>query len=627
MFESIRKNTRLLALLLGIVVIPAFVLFGVSGYTSFNERTETVAELKGRTITREAWDRAHQRQIDQLRQSIPNLDIAQLDTPAARRLTLERLLDEALLQQAANDLRITVGDARLARLLRQEQAVASLLDASGQLDKERFRMWLAQQGLTPEAFDATMRAQLAAQELPRTVQTSTLVTDGLAKPWLRAYFERRVLSARWYEAKTFEDEVKVETSAIEARYQANAAAYQTPETLDVAWVTLSRDALAAQVTVQPEALRTYYEQNMASFRTPLERRVRHILLRLDSNAPPEQAKPIEAKAAELLQQVRANPQRFAELAKANSEDPGSAAQGGDLGFFGRGAMVKPFEDAAFALSPNGISDIVRTDFGLHILQMVDERGGQAQPFEAVKGEIETRFRQQQAQRLFAEQAERLTNLAFEQPDTLEPVVKALGLELKRASNVTRQTMPESLNQPRFISALFAADATQKKLNTEALELQPGVLVSARVTRYQAPATRPLAEVQAQIRQQLTAQQAQQLAVSTGDQALQAARAGEAPRGLGAAQTVSRDQPLDLPPEALDAVMSADARALPAWVGVAVGDRGYWLARVEQVKDREAVDAQRQQQEQAQLQQWLAQAEWQAVLEGLRQRYNARILAG
>jgi peptidyl-prolyl cis-trans isomerase D len=287
MFESIRKNTRLLALLLGIVVIPAFVLFGVSGYTSFNERTETVAELKGRTITREAWDRAHQRQIDQLRQSIPNLDIARLDTPAARRLTLERLLDEALLQQAANDLRITVGDARLARLLRQEQAVASLLDASGQLDKERFRMWLAQQGLTPEAFDATMRAQLAAQELPRTVQTSTLVTDGLAKPWLRAYFERRVLSARWYEAKTFEGEVAVETSAIEASYQANAAAYQTPETLDVAWVALSRDALAAQVTVQPEALRTYYEQNMASFRTPLERCVRHILLKLDSNTPPE----------------------------------------------------------------------------------------------------------------------------------------------------------------------------------------------------------------------------------------------------------------------------------------------------------------------------------------------------
>ncbi|MGA0991641.1 MAG: peptidyl-prolyl cis-trans isomerase, partial [Burkholderiaceae bacterium] len=178
-----------------------------------------------------------------------------------------------------------------------------------------------------------------------------------------------------------------------------------------------------------------------------------------------------------------------------------------------------------------------------------------------------------------------------------------------------------------INALFAADATQKKLNTDALELQPGVLVSARVTRYQAPATRPLAEVQAQIRQQLTAQQARQRAVTAGDQALQAARAGETPKGLWAAQTVSRDQPLDLPPEALDAVMSADARTLPAWVGVAAGDRGYWLARVDQVKDREAVDAQRQQQEQAQLQQWLAQAEWQAVLEGLRQRYNARILAG
>lgn len=626
MFESIRKNTRLMALLLGVVVIPAFVLFGVSGYTSFNERTETVAELKGRTITREVWEQAHQREIDRLRQSLPNLDLAQLDTPAARRVTLERLLDEALLAQAAADLRITLGDARLARLLRQEQAVANLLDASGQLDKDRFRDWLSAQGFTPETFDATMRAQLAPQELPQLVQASTLVTDGLVQPWLKAYFQRRVVSARWYPAKDYEAKVKVDDAAIEASYRNNVAAYQTPETLDVAWVTLSREALARQVKLDPEALRTYYQQNLASFRTPQERQVRHILLKLDASTPPDQAKQIEAKANDLLKQLRADPQRFAELAKANSQDPGSAAQGGDLGFFGRGAMVKPFEDAAFALAPNGISDVVRTDFGLHILQLVAVRGGQTQTFEQAKAEIEARFRQQQAQRVYAEQAERLTNLAFEQPDTLEPVVKSLGLVLQRATNVTRQKVPEALNQPRLIQALFAAEATQKKLNTEALEVSPGVLVSARVTRHQAPATRPLTEVREQVKQQLVAQQGVQMATAAGAEALKAARKGQAPAGLGAPLTVSRDQSVGLPPEVVRAVMGADARELPAWVGVPAGSRGYWLARIDQVKPRPAVAAEQQAQEKTQLQRWLAQAEWQALLEALRKRYDARVLA-
>jgi peptidyl-prolyl cis-trans isomerase D len=626
MFESIRKNTRLMALLLGVVVIPAFVLFGVSGYTSFNERTETVAELKGRTITREVWEQAHQREIDRLRQSLPNLDMAQLDTPAARRVTLERLLDEALLAQAAADLRITLGDARLARLLRQEQAVANLLDASGQLDKDRFRDWLNAQGFTPETFDATMRAQLAPQELPQLVQASTLVTDGLVQPWLKAYFERRVVSARWYPAKDYEAKVKVDDAAIEASYRANVAVYQTPETVDVAWVTLSREALARQVKLEPEALRTYYQQNLASFRTPQERQVRHILLKLDASTPPDQAKQIETKANALLQQLRADPQRFAELAKANSQDPGSAAQGGDLGFFGRGAMVKPFEDAAFALAPNGISDVVRTDFGLHILQLVAERGGQTQTFEQARGEIEKRFRQQQAQRLYAEQAERLTNLAFEQPDTLDPVVKSLGLTLQRVTNVTRQKVPEALNQPRLVQALFAADATQKKLNTEALEVSPGVLVSARVTHHQAPATRPLDEVREQVKRQLVAEQGAQMAIAAGVQALEAARKGQAPTGLSAPLTVSRDQSVGLPVEAVRAVMGADARELPVWVGVPAGAQGYWVARIDQVKARQPVDPTQQAQEKTQLQRWLAQAEWQALLEALRKRYDARVVA-
>ena len=384
MFDFFRKHTRVLQFLLVLIIFPSFVLVGVNGYSHLREGAQaTVADVDGEPITQAQWDAAHRIQVERTRAQMQGVDPAVFDTPQVRRESLDALIRERVVMTAANKLRLSTQDDRLQRLFRADPQLAFLRNPDGSVNKDA----LAAQGLSIQQFDAQLRAELTARQVFAGVTATAFAPAQDAAQSLDAYFQQREIQVQRFLASDYADKAAPTPAELEAYYNdpAHAADFQAPEQAQVDYVVLDLDAIAKTVTVSEDELRKYYTENQARYSAPEERRASHILIKADKGASDADKAKARARAEALLAQVRKDPTQFAEVAKKNSDDPGSAAKGGDLDFFPRGAMVKPFEDAAFALKPGDISDVVQSDFGFHVIRLTEQRGGAKTTAEFISG--------------------------------------------------------------------------------------------------------------------------------------------------------------------------------------------------------------------------------------------------
>jgi len=628
MFDIFRKHTKFMMMVLFLLVIPSFVLFGIDGYNRMSERDEAVARVGGNDITKNQWDGAHRAEADRIRASMPNVDAKLLDSPEARYATLERMVHDRVVATAAEQARLSTSDARLARFLQEDPTIASLRRPDGKIDMDRYRQLAANQGFTPEGFEQNVRLDLARQQVELAVRGSSFVLPVVADVTLNAFFEKREVQLVNFSARDYADKVSPTEAELEAFYNNNQALFRAPEQAQVEYVVLDLDAVKTGIQIPEPDLKSYYEQNAARLSGVEERRASHILINAPKGAAEADRQKARLQAEELLKAVRANPATFADVARKNSQDQGSAAKGGDLDFFARGAMVKPFEDAAFAMQKGAISDLVESDFGFHIILLTDIKSPKQRSFDELRPDLEADLKNQQAQRKFAEVAELFTNTVYEQSDSLKPVAEKLKLEIKTAPNLTPQPLPGAtgvLASEKFLSALFAPDAIANKRNTEAIEVAANQLVAGRVVVHQPARTLPMTEVQAQVRTQVIAARAAELAQKEGAEKLALWQKDGAPANLPEAKVVSRDQPLDVPAPVLIAALRADSSRLPVWVGVNLGSQGYAVVRVNKVvaRDEAAQAAVRQSREQ--YAQWWTGAESQAYYAVLKEKLKAEIL--
>ena len=629
MFDFFRKHTWLLQLILGFVVL-AFVGGGVyQGYGSFmNDVATTVAKVDGRKITRTEWEQAQREQIDRIRRQMPNVDPKLFDTPEMKRQSLDAVVRERVLLVAADKLHLRITDARLQRIFASDPQFAFLRNPDGSVNKEA----LAAQGLSSEGFAQRLRQDLSLRQVLQGVTGTVFAPLSVTNAALDAMFQQREVQVQRFATQDSVAKVAPTDADIQKFYKdpGNAAQFEAPEAESIEYVVLDLDTLKKGITVSEQDLRDYYKANEKRYTVPEERRASHILIKVDANATPAEREKAKAKAQELLAEVKKNPAAFADLARKYSDDPGSAEKGGDLDFFGRGGLAaKPLEDAAFALKPGEIGDLIKSDFGYHIVQLTAVRGGQTRGFESVRPEIEREVTAQLAQKRFSEAAVAFTNMVYEQPDSLKPVADKFKLELRTAQNVTRVPAPGAtgaLANPKFLDALFGVDAIRNKRNTEAIEIAPGAMVSGRVVKYEAAHQLPLADVHAKVRERLVTLQAAALARTLGAARLVELRAAPASVMPEAAITVSRAQPHDLQGALLDAILKAPTAKLPTYVGVDLGDKGYAVAKIDRVLGRDALtaDPARAQAEYAQA--W-GNAESQAYYVALKQRFDVQISPG
>ena len=630
MFDFFRAHTRVALALLVLLIIPSFVFFGIDGYSKFNEGGKTtVARVDGHDISQAEWDNAHREQVGRISRQNPTADPKLLDSPEIKNMSLDGVVRQRVMLTAADSLKLTTTDDRLQRLFSSDPQFAFLRNPDGSVNKEA----LSAQGMSSEVFAQRLRQDLTVRQVTQGIAASGFATLSNTSSALDAMFQQREIQVQRFNAKDYAAKVNVSDADVEKYYKdpANAAQFQAPEQASIEYAVLDIESLKKGVTVAEDDLRKYYESNAKRFTaSPEERRASHILVKAEKTATSAEREKAKAKATAVLAEVTKAPATFADIARKNSDDPGSAANGGDLDFFARGAMVKPFEDSAFALKPGEISGVVESDFGYHIIQLTSVRGGEKKAFEAVRAEVDDEVRKQLAQKKFSELAPEFTNTVYEQSDSLKPALDKFKLELKTATGVTRVAVPSApgasspANSPtsnaKFLEAIFGNDAIQKKRNTDAIEIGPNQLVSGRIVKYEAARLLPLADVAAKVRQQVAAVQASAAAKAEGETRLAALEAAPQTAITAEALTVSRASPKNIPRPVLEAVLRAPSTTLPVFVGVDLGPQGYAVAKVLKVAGRDPVAADATQAQAQYLQAW-ENAESQAYYAALKTRFK------
>lgn len=524
MLQKMRDRTQSFGFKV-LVAIIVFVLavFGFGAFNLFVTGDPEIASVDGIGITQNDLAMHTERERRRIAgQMGADFDPALIDPVRLQEAVLEQLIARALLQRAADDFGVAVSRGHVDRMLIDNPA----FQANGDFQPEYYRQTVQAMGYTPQSFVDETSQMLALEQIQTAItQTAFLGSRELA---LHAGLlaQRRDVSYLPFTIERFRDQVTVTDEDVQLRYQENQREYATPERVDVEYVALALEDLTEHpsIEVTDAQVLAAYEAERAMAPAEEERRSRHILLETNAERGPDAAR-------QQLEEIRARieaGESFAEIAAEVSEDPGSATEGGDLGFAGRGIYTPPFEDALFALSePGDLSEPVQTEFGYHLIQLDAVRAHEYPTLEEARPEIERTLRADQARTLYAERLRELDNLAFEQPQTLEPVESELGLSRQVVDGVTRAEGPGLFAQPEVRERLFSTEVLVNRFNSAAVEYAPGRAVVMRVVDRHMSEAIPLDEVAGDIREAIETERARSLVREAHAAALSRLRAGEA----------------------------------------------------------------------------------------------------
>jgi peptidyl-prolyl cis-trans isomerase D len=620
MFDAVRNNKRIVQVFLALITLP-FAFFGVESYIRNAGGSGDVASVGDTKITHQQYQQAWRDQQERLRGALgPNYNPTLMESPEARLAVVNSLVDQRLLLLEAGKRRLVASNDVLRDVISKIPA----LQENGQFSPARYEQALKAQGLTQTGFEAQLRQDLTLQQLVGAISESGIVSAAAAEAMLRIQSEERQVAELRIMPEQFASQVKPTTEEVQQFYADKKASFELPEQVRAEYVQLSLDALLAQTVVTAEEVKNWYDGHKDRYQQAEERRASHILI--PSGGDVAQAK---VKAEAVLKEVQQNPGKFADIAKRDSQDPGSASKGGDLGFFGKGMMVKPFEEAVFSQKEGELSGLVQSDFGFHIIKVTGIKAGKLKTLEEVRPEIEGELKRQAASRKFAEAAETFSNLVYEQSDSLKPVAERFKLAVQQTSWFSRKggQAAGALGNEKLLGSLFSDDALKNKRNTDAVEVAPNTLIAARVLEHKPASVKPLEAVKGQIEEILKIQKTNELARKAGEDKLaQVKSSGEDKLAWALVKNVSRlEGSRQVPAAALQAIFKADVSKLPAYTGVEFPNNGgYALYKIMKVGQPASLDEGKRKVLQKEYTTLAAQEEFAAYLTALRSRYKVEV---
>lgn len=593
-FNFVHNQKKIIQGIIGLLALT-FAVWGIESYTRGRAGSEVVAKVGGVSISQREFQSEVERQQDRMRRALGgNFDPSSFDTAESRRALLEGMIDQRLVAEAALRNRLLVSND----VLRDVIASTPAFQENGRFSKSAYESILRAQNppLTPVQYESQLRYELALGQLVRSVSATAIPSRTVAQELIRLQEEKRVVREALVPADKFLGKVRVTEAEAKSYYDSHADQFRLAERVRAQYVVLSASELGRQAPVTDAEVKKLYESQASQFRVPEQRRASHILITVPHDATEAQREAAHKKAEKILAEVRKSPGKFAALAKKYSQDTGSAAKGGDLGLFGRGMMVKPFEDAAFGLAKVGdISGLVQSEFGYHIIKLTGIEPAKERPLAEVRPQLVAEIRKEKGAERFAAAADAFSNLVYEQPDSLQPVAQRFKLPLHTTEWISRDNAPAPLDSKRVLEALFSDDAIRGKHNTDAIDVGDNTLIAARVLEHKPAALQPFDEVKARIEQQLKRDRAAALAAEEGEAQLAKVRQGE-DAGLkwGKAREVSRKSAEGLSEQTLRLIVSADVSKLPAFVGAPAGQQGYAVYRISKViEPAEKSEAERQ----------------------------------
>lgn len=576
MLDSIRAVAQgwVGKLLLALITIP-FALFGIDSYLKSAGSNASVAEVNSESISIQAYDNALKNMRDRL-QLQGKVDPAQLDSPEVKAMVLNQLIHQQLLAKEIKDANFAISDAQLSTYITGMPE----FQKEGKFSQELYDQLLSSNQLTPVRFEASMRQDLLAQQAQDGIAKLGFLTNARVNQVLTQANQKRVVTVAEIKAKDFISQVKVDPAEVKNYYDKHKDKLIVPEKVKIEFVLLSAASLIPSMKVDDAEVKKYYEENAAKYQGDEQRRASHILIGFSANATPAQKQEAKAKAEDILAQVKKNPKQFESLAAQFSQDPGSATKGGDLGLFGRGAMVKPFEESAFSMKVDQISDLVESEFGYHIIK-VTEVSGQSSDFDSLKAQIKGDLMYQKAQMAFAEQAENFSNYVYEHSDSLAPAAKEFNSQVQVSDWISREEGAKFFKNDKIMSLIFSDEVLKDRRNTEAVEVSPNNLVAARVVDYKPAAPRSFDEVKGGIEDFIKNEAAIKMATEKGQAALKDLQSGKDVAGLEwiPEVTVSRKQAEGLTELAMTQVFKTAVDKLPSYSGLADSKQGYLIVKV------------------------------------------------
>ena len=617
MLQAFRTHKRWMMFIAMIFIIPSFVVTGIYSYNRMSDSENDLATVGDTSITMMDFDNAKRQYLDNFRRQMgqtfkPNM----LDTAEARASILAALIsDRAISLEIASEY-MNVGEADAINLVKQAPA----FQRDGKFSTEAYQQFLNSMGKSDEQFVLELRRDLTRQMLLSAVSQTTQASNTVAQRIHDLLTEERTIRTFEIKPTAFLKSVSVTDAEAQSYYDQNKSLFAVPESVDIEYVVLSPESYK-NIKASEDDIKTFYEQNLQRFSTPEERRASHILIAVNNEKTDADAK---KEADEIYKQLQADPSKFAQLAKSKSADPGSARQGGDLGFFQKGMMVPEFDNAVFSGKKGDLVAPVKTQFGYHIIKIVDVKPAQAKPLKEVRAEIEALYQQQAAIRAFAEDAENFSNMVYEQSESLQPVAERFGLKIQTVKNVTRDFEDQLIN-PNVIEALYGFDVLEDKRNSNAIEVASNTLLSARVTAHHKQTVKTFDEVKSDIVATLKNQKATEAARAQGSADIAKLLDKKSASGkFGDKTVISRERPGAYAYEVVTAALRPDANKLPTYTGVQTQDGSYFVIEVQSSKKIEASPEQLAMRK-AELAQLYSNPEQAAFISGLETKFGTQIL--
>ena len=524
MLQLIRDNaTGWIAWGIVILISVPFALWGIHQYVT-PDSSVAVATVDDAEIGYYDFQRLYARRRQQL-QSI--LGAGLIDTTEDNRLrrdVLDGMIDSEVLIRSGMTAGMRVGDEQLAGTI-QTQGVFQSGDGFSQ---DAYESWLRSQGYSPGGFEEDLRRSLLEQQIALGVSRSDFISAGGLRDAVRIRLQKRTFSLLTIPAADFESPEPAE-SEIAAQFEQHRSEYTASERLRLRYLEISMDEIASDIKADDEELRALFEAEPERFVTPEKREVSHILISVPSDAGADIAEQARERLVALKDRIAAG-ESFEDLARASSEDPGSAAGGGALGFIERGIMVPAFEETAFALAPYQVSDPVRSSFGWHLIKVTSVQGSRGATFKEVRDQVLVQYQSREAERIYAERAETLANVTYENPESLEIGARELGLSIRETSPVTRDGQSDDpiASQPAVVAAAFSSEVLDDGNNSEPIEFEPGRIVVVRAFDHEPPRALDFDEARVDIVAALRADARRAAVAGRGRELLAGFRSGRSP---------------------------------------------------------------------------------------------------
>ena len=682
MFDFIRNHKRWMQFILLLLIVPSFVFVGAQGYSTFTSSNTDVATVGDTAITSAEFESVRRNFLDEQRNRLgARFDLARVDTPVVRSQLLDDLINQRLLATVAQQNRFSVSDEALRNTIASNPAVQD----EGQFSPERYRQALAAQGMTPAMYEAGVRRDLSVQRVIAPVGGSTQVPQAVTARLDSALTQTRTVRTRVFNADDYRSQIKVSDADIKAWYDANQKALEVPQSVDVQYIVLDEAAATHGVKVTDAQIAEHFERNQSRFSRPERRRASHIMIELPSGASEAVRKQAMEKAEEVAKQAKADPAAFADLARKNSQDAGSASSGGDLGWVSATILPPTLFAAVQSLKLDEVSGVVESPSGFHVLKLTGEEPAQKQSLAEVRGQLEEEVRKELAAKQFDTMGRNLTAAVNDQTDSLDPAAKASGLTLRSAAGITRTNLlpadevgknaasaspdAQMLDDPRVRQALFTPEVLDQKLNASIITLDAAKLLAIRVSKVTPQRVPELATVTDRIRDTITAERAAQAARAAGEALVKSLQAsapaapaatpgtpasasatpasangqaapaettatpavtpeasgaqGTSLQGFGAPQVVSRQDAGSLSQTVLLPVLRMPATALPGYTGVVQGD-DYVVVRLDKIEAGQ-IDPALRDNLNTQINDIWGEAENRAVIQMLREQYKVKVL--